>query len=350
MSRNTRSQHRCSGFTLIELLVAIAVVGILMALLLPAVHSVREAARRMQCVNNLKQLALACQNYHGANNVFPVGAPFMFDQQLGYFGTTQSLFVSILPYLEQPALYNAVNFDRSIYVSSNYTIFATGLEALWCPSDPDIRMKTEWDWGEEPLTPTVKYTSYAGNTGWWTVDPWLYSGDERNSARNGQTNGVFVPLTSTSIGMITDGASNTFLLSERAHGKLKTEDAYDMYDLAHWWADATACDTRFWTLYPINPFKKIQNFVEDGGWTAYSAAPSSYHPGGANFAFADGSVRPIKDSINTWKADPRTGFPLGLSHDANGFYHWDPNVKNPAGVYQHLSTIHGNEVISANDY
>ena len=90
---------------------------------------------------------------------------------------------------------------------------------------------------------------------------------------------------------ITDGLSTTLLLSERAHGRLQQEDApYDMYHLAHWWADATAIDTRYWTLYPINPFKKIPDFVEAGDWTAYSAAASSYHRVVANFADRAGEL------------------------------------------------------------
>jgi prepilin-type processing-associated H-X9-DG protein len=321
-----------------------------MALLLPAVQSAREAANRMRCTNNLKQLAIACHSYHETNNAFPMGQPFMFDPTMGYFGTTQSLFVSILPYLEQRALYDAVNFDRCIYSSRNYTIFATGLGVLWCPSDPDIQMKQVYDWGEYPLKVTVNYTSYGGNTGWWSVEPWLYP-DVQNTSRNAQANGVFVPLNkATSISQITDGLSTTFLLSERAHGELKRVDNMDMYHLAHWWADATAIDTRFWTLFPINPFKKIPNYVESGAWTAYSAAVSSYHPGGANFAFADGSVRFVKDSISSWRPDPTTGFPMGLRLDAIGFYHWDPNIINPAGVYQNLSTIAQAEVISEGSY
>ncbi len=144
----SRSQRNCSehrGFSLIELLVVISVIGVLVALLLPAIQSAREAARRIQCSNNLKQLALACLNYESVYEAFPIGIPMMYepDPAFGYFGTTQSLFVSMLGQLEQQPLYNAVNFSRSIYASANYTIFATGLDVLWCPSDPSIRDAVE---------------------------------------------------------------------------------------------------------------------------------------------------------------------------------------------------------------
>src|SRR4051812_10902245 len=115
MSRNTQCRRRRSGFTIIELLVVIAVVGMLTALLLPAVQMAREAARRSQCVNNLKQLGLGCQNYLAANNSFPIGLPYMYDTDpnINFFIGNQSVFVSLLAQLEQQPLFNAVNFDRS---------------------------------------------------------------------------------------------------------------------------------------------------------------------------------------------------------------------------------------------
>ena len=337
MFRMTRFHHNRSGLTLIELLVVMAVIGALVGLLLPAVQAAREAARRVSCVNNLKQLSLACQIYHDANGTFPIGLPYMFDPdpRIGFFGGSHSIFVALLPHLEQQPLYNAVNFDRYIYHSSNYTIFGTGLEVLWCQSDPDIRIESEFTFYEEPSTAKVRYTSYAGCSGLWNVEPFVYSPGERNEVRNQQVNGIFRALRSHRIADVTDGLGNTFLLSERAHGKLKGQ----MYTEAHWWADGTAFDTRFWTLLPINPFLKVQEYLEEDSWPGYPSAASSSHPGGANFAFADGSVRFINETIDTWKSDPHTGYPAGVTHDAQGFYHVAPGVR--LGVYQALSTARG---------
>jgi prepilin-type N-terminal cleavage/methylation domain-containing protein/prepilin-type processing-associated H-X9-DG protein len=331
------------GFTLLEMLVVIAVIGILIALLLPAVQAARESARRIQCAGNLKQLALACHNYAAVHGTLPIGIPRMYDPDpaLNFFHESQSIFVSILGQFDQQPLFNAVNFSRSIFASANATIYATGLEVLWCPSDPSIQMEVEYPLFEEPFKEKIRFSSYAGCTGTLYADLSNYP-DLLNPARMAQINGPFTADRGILFAGITDGTSQTMLLSERAHGLLTGED----FLYWHWWADSVSMDTRFWTIFPMNPFRKIPDTPEEYS-SAYTSSASSFHPNGAYFAFADGSVRFVKDSIDSWATDG-TGYPLGVSEDNRGIFHMKPGTR--LGIYQMLSTRAGNESISGDSY
>ena len=125
MNRVIYRAPRFAGFTLIELLVVIAIIAVLISLLLPAVQSAREAARRAQCVNNLKQLALAAHNYESTYGAFPMGTPFYSFGDIGV-NDGHSIFVALLAQYEQQSLFNAANFSRNIYMSPNSTVQATG--------------------------------------------------------------------------------------------------------------------------------------------------------------------------------------------------------------------------------
>jgi prepilin-type N-terminal cleavage/methylation domain-containing protein/prepilin-type processing-associated H-X9-DG protein len=338
-----RARPRRPGFTLIEALVVIAVVGILVALLVPAVQAARESARRVQCASNLKQLALACHNYAAVHGTLPIGIPQMYDPDpaLNFYSQSQSIFVSMLAHLDQGPLYDAVNFSRSIFSSSNATIYATGLDVLWCPSDPSISMEVEYPFYEDPFKEKVRFSSYAGCTGTWYGDLSDFP-DTMNPARVAQINGLFTANRGIRFAEITDGTSQTMLLGERAHGLLTGDD----FRYWHWWADSVSMDTRFWTIFPLNPFRKIPDTHETYS-SAYTSAASSFHPNGAHFAFADGSVRFLRDSIDSWATDG-TGYPLGVSEDDHGIFHMKPGTR--LGIYQMLSTRAGNETISASSF
>src|SRR6516165_9648211 len=131
------NRHKFRAFTLIELLVVIAIIGVLIALLLPAVQAAREAARRAQCVNNLKQLALAAQNYVDGNGCLPGGSYTWVPVPGSNAGIENfSVFVRLLPYLEQSPVYNAVNFALTYKHADNVTLAGVGISTLMCPSDP----------------------------------------------------------------------------------------------------------------------------------------------------------------------------------------------------------------------
>jgi len=338
------------GFTLIELLVVIAIIGVLIALLLPAVQQAREAARKMQCTNNLKQIALAAHNYAGTQNVLPQGMCLQFPYSVAGLWTSGSMFVPLGQYMEQRPLYDAMNFDWNMYNVVNVTISGIGVSALWCPSDGGVdRVRTlDPSICFDPLGPNQQmnmyYTSYAGCAGTW----WYFS---LNPKKISQSNGLFFIRSAIKYADITDGLSSTIAFGERAHTLLSEDDQINW----HWWTSGNYGDTMFNTLYPINPFRKLQigtggatDNNGQGGLDAYVSSASSFHPNGANFAFMDGSVHFLKDSIDTWKYNPATGYPLSVSLDANGFYVVAPGTR--FGVYQALSTRKGGEIISADQY
>lgn len=328
------------GFTLIELLVVIAIIGVLIALLLPAVQAAREAARRAQCTNNMKQLALAVHNYANSNGCLPMGSTIWYMADLGRITDSHSLLVAMLPHYEQTVTYNAVNFDLNIYTYANVTVQNSGIGTLWCPSDGGISNKRLLPYSYEDVPAGVLYPGYSSYGGCAGV--WYYR--SLDASKRSQSNGAFYVNSSTRLAEFADGTSNTFLLGERANGRLKPAEARDW----HWWFDGYWGDTLFWTLYPINPYTKIgTNTANLNTPNAHIVGAGSFHPGGANLAFADGSVKFIKDSIQTLHHNPSDGIPSEIEL-VNGIYQLKPG--NQFAVWQKLSTIGKGEVVSAAAY
>ncbi len=365
------------GFTLIELLVVIAIIAVLIALLLPAVQSAREAARRAQCTNNLKQIALAAHNYQDTNGAFPGGS---------YSGTTFnppswsasypenfSCFVRMLPFFEQAPMYNAANFNLHSGDAANLTIGGVRVSSLICPSDtrnetmplPATRSSSGvspgWSFAiRYPLPPgswSQAFTSYAGNAGTFTFG---YTKLMSTSVLS-QFNGVIYNDSAVPIAAISDGTSNTLLFGEHSRNQLFVLDpAYAVSDGS--WNSGRWYDTLFATLYPMNVGYGNFTAIKDASYY-FPTCAGSMHPGGANFAFCDGSVRFLKNGTDSWTFGKGNATSYGDSMpDDTTVTTVSPTAPftrtgtylahNAArlGVYQKLSTRNGGEVISSDAY
>jgi prepilin-type N-terminal cleavage/methylation domain-containing protein/prepilin-type processing-associated H-X9-DG protein len=336
---------RHSGFTLIELLVVIAIIAVLISLLLPAVQSAREAARRAQCINNLKQIGLACHNYESANTLFPPGAITKTQAQQnapgagwGHWGTQAvSWRVLVLPYIEQNNVFNNYNFNQWAANLNGggagdgiSTIWYTSFSSFLCPSDGDNDngfRQFQNNTGQYPMfnppnctkVPVTNYNMSFGDNyamlpigtanPWETTLPitdptrarigyngfWGTTGVVNYGGETGNMRGFsdYRTMNSASIASVTDGLSNTVLVGE----VLPAEDGNNEF-----W---TATSAGSGMTIPLN-WRTNEGVVCNYGDQSNlhnrcnyaSRGFKSRHPGGANFVFADGSVKFLKNSIN----------------------------------------------------
>ena len=341
------------GFTLIELLVVIGIIGILVALLLPAVQSAREAARRTQCMNNLKQIGLALQSYHDFNGGLPIGLTLSYDRryvqydpgtQCGDPYVDRSYLVSILPHVEGKDLYNALNADLSIFARENRTGFTVTLGVYACPSDPSSgppRAMRPFDLPSMGLVDPgeslqASFTSYTACHGTYPVYALKNTNndcrvDPRVAA---QADGCFIQPTSMPFSRVGDGLSQTLFVAERATATLRDFDPA-IYGRYGWYFEGNWNDTLFATFYPPNAWRKTDLPTASGA--------SSMHPGGVNVLMGDGAVRFIGDGIDSWAFDGDTATPVGLKSEREGYWSGTPRP----GIWQALGTRSGGEVISA---
>jgi prepilin-type N-terminal cleavage/methylation domain-containing protein/prepilin-type processing-associated H-X9-DG protein len=300
-----------NGFTLVELLVVIAIIGILIALLLPAVQAAREAARRAQCSNNLKQIALALHNYHSARKAFPGGAVIT---SASFYGDNKKPWaVSILPYIEGSTLSQL--WDDSVSAiapgvnNGNDIVRKTSVPTYVCPSSqitPDLRLKPFHDGGAAITYAPGAYVGVSGKTlgtrsdcpdgcgNWdWGVADYTPFVEQGHLNWRGILHITHGPLRPVKLSQISDGSSKTLMVGER---HLPSEPRY----AALW-----ACPLGAYVLGSIMPNPWILQVTDTADcereYPVFHCTRGfgSRHPGGfLNFAYGDGSVRSINPVIN----------------------------------------------------
>jgi prepilin-type N-terminal cleavage/methylation domain-containing protein/prepilin-type processing-associated H-X9-DG protein len=305
------------AFTLIELLVVMAIIGILIGLLLPAVQKVREAASRMRCASNLRQIGVALHHYHDIFNWFPPGyvdrntdpasTP---DNDLGPGWGWASF---LLPYLEEQNLYQQINFNLGVGLGTNAAPSQTPLKVFQCPSDPYQQNFTVW-----PTNIIVAHGNYVGCNGW--EECYFNSGGAGNGGGSdglsgglgGAGNGLFYRNSKNNFASVTDGTSTTIFVGERSGNHAP----------ATWTGAVTGGRCPAWmAVQPPQPYSPPPGLPYD--YADFDEAlvlahgnathlPSddypifdpdvfySTHPGGANFLFGDGSVHFLTKNINPY--------------------------------------------------
>ena len=306
MKCTTQAMRSSRGFTLVELLVVIAIIGVLVALLLPAVQAAREAARRMSCSNNLKQIGIALHNYENSLQVLPYGSDYPYKN-----GGTWAAF--ILPYAELQGHFDLFDFNQKLVHANNLQAVTTPVAIYSCPSDPQSRTPLLKKRGDSPglnggtTNPTdCVMLSYPASMGPTHPDACEFCPDSTPSPTNwccqgcnfgtfgcgGVPNGTFAGMfgrwpRSIKFSEVRDGLSNTIMAGE-------TLPAHYVWNGA------------FNPNFPVSGMTiPINHMEDDGGQHGGSGRPwartsgyKSMHPGGAQFLLGDGSVRMLQESID----------------------------------------------------
>jgi prepilin-type N-terminal cleavage/methylation domain-containing protein len=331
MKTGMRWRNRPKGFTLVELLVVIAIIGILVALLLPAVQAAREAARRIQCSNNLKQIGLAFHNYHDAHKTFPFAWMVDLSRGMGPELNAQCWGTRILPFLEQTALadtydprFPAVNELAAIpQVQQNLAVIQTPLQAFICPSAPggtERIYETDLNAAGWPMSWTAAPSDYTAITGVrgdfsrLAYANWTGSGGREGVLQyNGSDldNPARMDSDTSRIGDISDGTSNTAMIGERVGGgeiyikggrMAPAGTPWDIFRVSNGGGWGDILNGEHWysgSLMDGTP-------GPDGGPCAIncnnvrSQGFYAFHPGGAQFVIADGSVRFVSETVNAF--------------------------------------------------
>ncbi|MFO0943308.1 MAG: DUF1559 domain-containing protein [Pirellulales bacterium] len=327
---------RLRGFTLVELLVVIAIIGILVGLLLPAVQAAREAARRMQCSNNLKQIGLALMNYESAHKMFPFGKGPSYPGAPVYARWSQHAL--LLPFLEQTSLHSQIDFrlppdtpgmggvvafmPAFTHPSGvNSVACRTVVPGFFCPSD--LSPNDTWQ----------AQNNYVGNQGGWLCDRTDQPAASTDVSPSETQTGVFYLLSKTKTKDVVDGLSNTIFFSEKIRGQGTPNPKSDMFVMPH----QTSLDATYNTCSSLNPntatpltskwgyswvmgencctqynHVTTPNKISCGGTgfpgsmtnMAMQVPPSSRHTGGVQCMLGDASIRFVADSIDlvTWRS------------------------------------------------
>ncbi len=342
VSRNgARFRHLQFGFTLIELLVVIAIIGILVALMLPAIQAAREAARRMQCTNNLKQIGIAMHNYHDIHESFPSGSVSEPTASGRMPGGVESWgwHVFIMPQMEQQSLYDQLRPNErrltDVFNTPDEALLQTHIAPYLCPSDErkSVVSKTvRMFLGNNNNDLDVGRSNYAAVLG-------LYDGPvDFNGGNNGENNGMFFNNSRICIADVLDGASHTFCVGEREAGcaaaswpGVRNPPGPCHCGVYH---NRGRVSIKLNHPSPYTPHSPHSGCPCDSCTEGFS----SRHPGGGNFLFCDGSVHFVADTI---------GFNNSVARTAITSFQPIPN-RELLGVYQRLGIRKDGQSITVN--